>query len=124
MSDFEIDHGRQERLGFPEVIYGEGKSEDQLEGILEEYRQQQQNVLITRLQKNKARYLREPKAAAGLRHPNIVPIYEASLDGDAFFVAQFFLDGLYLLAQIVFALVGIHLFFDSSAHLLLGVKAL
>ena len=57
MSEFEIDHRRDERLGFPEIIYGEGKSEDQLEGILTEYKAEQKNVLITRLQPEKARYL-------------------------------------------------------------------
>ena len=57
MSDFEIDHDRERRLGFPEVIYGESKTEDQLEGILQDYKEQQCNVLITRLQPEKARYL-------------------------------------------------------------------
>jgi len=57
VSDFEIDHQRDKRLGFPEVIYGESKTDDQLEGILTEYQSQQRNVLITRLQPEKARHL-------------------------------------------------------------------
>ena len=57
MSEFEIDHQRDQRLGFPEIIYGEAKTEDQLEGILSEYRAEQRNVLITRLQPEKARHI-------------------------------------------------------------------
>lgn len=44
-------------------------------------------------EQDKARYLREPKAAANLRHPNIVPIFDAGLDGDHFFIASAFIQG-------------------------------
>ena len=44
-------------------------------------------------QKDKARILREAKAAAQLRHPNIVPVYDAGNDGDQFFIASAFIEG-------------------------------
>ena len=37
--------------------------------------------------------MREPKAAAQLRHPNIVPIFEAGLDGEQFFIASAYIAG-------------------------------
>lgn len=39
------------------------------------------------------RFLREAKAAAQLRHPNIVPIYDAGQDGDQYFIASAFIKG-------------------------------
>lgn len=42
---------------------------------------------------DRARYLREPKAAAQLRHPNIVPIHDANFDGDTFYIASAFIEG-------------------------------
>jgi len=41
----------------------------------------------------RARFLREPKAAAHLRHPNIIPIYDAGADGDAYYIASAFIEG-------------------------------
>ena len=41
----------------------------------------------------RARFLREPKAAAHLRHPNIVPIYDAGTDGDDYYIASAFIEG-------------------------------
>ncbi len=41
------------------------------------------------LVQNRARFLREPKAAARLRHPNIVPIYDAG----HFYIAAAFIAG-------------------------------
>jgi len=34
------------------------------------------------------RFLREAKAAAQLRHPNIVPVFDAGRDGDLYFIAR------------------------------------
>ncbi len=42
---------------------------------------------------DKARYLREPKAAAQLHHANIVPVFDASLDGNDLFIASAFIEG-------------------------------
>ena len=44
-------------------------------------------------QKAKERFLREPKAAAQLRHPNIVPVHDAGVDGDTYYIATAFIDG-------------------------------
>ena len=41
----------------------------------------------------RARVLTEAKAAAQLRHPNIVPIYEAGRDGDTYYIASAFIEG-------------------------------
>ena len=49
-----IDHHRGLRLGFPEVILGEGKSVGQMEKIIAALRDKGNNVLITRLDEVKA----------------------------------------------------------------------
>lgn len=54
MKDTQLDTNRPARLGFPEIIYGESKSMDQLQRILQSYEDRQENVLITRLQPEKA----------------------------------------------------------------------
>jgi NCAIR mutase (PurE)-related protein len=57
MSEINIDFGREKRLGFPEIIYGAQKSIEQLESILDHYRNRKMNALITKLQAEKARVL-------------------------------------------------------------------
>ena len=42
---------------------------------------------------DKTRFLQEAKAAGRLRHPNIVPVYEAGVDGDHYFIASAFIEG-------------------------------
>ncbi len=44
-----VDHHRQLRLGFPEVIFGEGKTPEQITAIAERLRDAGQNVLVTRI---------------------------------------------------------------------------
>jgi hypothetical protein len=39
------------------------------------------------------RDLREARAAGNLRHPNLVPIYDAGRLGDSYFIANGFIDG-------------------------------
>ncbi|MFO0845522.1 MAG: protein kinase [Gemmataceae bacterium] len=39
------------------------------------------------------RFLREAKAAAALRHPNIVPVYDAGVTGGQHFIASAFIEG-------------------------------
>ena len=50
-----IDHHRSLRKGVPEVIWGEGKSSNQILSIMKEMKRKGQNVLITRLDEKKAR---------------------------------------------------------------------
>ena len=49
-----IDHHRSLRKGFPEVIFGEGKSADQIAGIMERMKVQEQVILVTRVDATKA----------------------------------------------------------------------
>jgi len=49
-----IDHHRSLRKGFPEVIWGEGKSSSQILSIVKQLKKKGQNVLVTRLEKRKA----------------------------------------------------------------------
>ncbi|MEM9141531.1 MAG: nickel pincer cofactor biosynthesis protein LarB [Bacteroidota bacterium] len=58
MTNFNIDHNRTDRLGFPEVIYGQGKQTGDLVAILEEYRSTDQNALVTKLESGKADVLK------------------------------------------------------------------
>lgn len=50
-----IDHHRSLRKGFPEMIWGEGKSPDQIVSIMKELKRGSQNILITRLDEKKAK---------------------------------------------------------------------
>jgi len=52
-----IDHHRSLRKGFPEVIYGEGKTVEQILGIMEKMVGQEQVVLITRIDGEKAQII-------------------------------------------------------------------
>lgn len=56
---FNIDYSRKERLGFDEVIFGASKSVDLLTELLNAYVEKDQNVLITKLQLEKANILLE-----------------------------------------------------------------
>lgn len=49
-----VDHHRQKRQGFPEIIYGEGKSVEQIITILEAIKAKDNDVLITRVSEEKA----------------------------------------------------------------------
>src|SRR5699024_1003265 len=49
-----VDLNREKRQGFPEIIYGEGKTVEQIVSILEVIQSKDNNVLITRISKNKA----------------------------------------------------------------------
>jgi len=59
-----IDHHRSLRKGFPEVIFGEGKSADQIAGIMEKMVIQENIILVTRTDRQKAEtvLLRFPQA--------------------------------------------------------------
>ncbi len=49
-----VDHHRALRVGFPEVIFGQGKTPDQIVGIFESLSARQDRVLITRVDAEKA----------------------------------------------------------------------
>lgn len=57
MENHNIDHNREQRIGFQEVVYGESKSVEDLTGILESFINKDKNVLITKLQQIKAEVL-------------------------------------------------------------------
>ena len=50
-----IDHHRSLRKGFPEVIWGEGKTTTQILSIMRQLKNKEQNILITRIDEKKAR---------------------------------------------------------------------
>jgi NCAIR mutase (PurE)-related protein len=49
-----IDHHRSMRKGFPEVIFGQGKTPEQIIGIIEKMQSQENVILVTRLDPQKA----------------------------------------------------------------------
>ncbi|MGD8415239.1 MAG: nickel pincer cofactor biosynthesis protein LarB [Candidatus Latescibacterota bacterium] len=48
MGDVKVDHHRAIRTGFPEVVYGKGKSDEQITRIAESIHEQNGNFLVTR----------------------------------------------------------------------------
>ncbi|MWV43948.1 nickel pincer cofactor biosynthesis protein LarB [Paenibacillus sp. HJL G12] len=49
-----VDHHRSKRQGFPEIVYGEGKTVDQIISIAQSLQARNQSVLVTRISKEKA----------------------------------------------------------------------
>lgn len=49
-----VDHHRALRKGFPEVVFGQGKTSEQICGIMEKMAAQKDVVLVTRIDKEKA----------------------------------------------------------------------
>jgi NCAIR mutase (PurE)-related protein len=49
-----IDHHRSLRKGFPEVIFGQGKTPEQITAIMEKMRSQENVILVTRIDQDKA----------------------------------------------------------------------
>jgi NCAIR mutase (PurE)-related protein len=54
-----IDHHRTLRKGFPEVIWGEGKTTTQILSIMRQLKKKGQNILITRIDEKKAKALQK-----------------------------------------------------------------
>lgn len=54
-----VDTQRNERNGFPEVVYGEGKSTDQIIGIIRDLNKAGRTILATRVSTEKASILQE-----------------------------------------------------------------
>ena len=67
-----IDHHRSLRKGFPEVIFGQGKTAEQIDAILERMCTEERVVLVTRLDAAKAGYV-------SARHPQAVYHAEARM---------------------------------------------
>jgi NCAIR mutase (PurE)-related protein len=59
-----IDHHRSLRKGFPEVIFGEGKSSEQIIGIMESLASREQAILVTRVDSAKAEKILDRFATA------------------------------------------------------------
>jgi len=64
-----VDHHRQLRQGFPEVVFAEGKSLEQIRGILQALVQRTDHILVTRLDGEKAAGLL-PEFDHGHYHPD------------------------------------------------------
>ncbi|HEY9074734.1 MAG TPA: nickel pincer cofactor biosynthesis protein LarB [Desulfobaccales bacterium] len=64
-----VDHHRQLRQGFPEVIFAEGKSLAQIRGILQALTSRAEQVLVTRLSEDKAAAL-APEFDQAAYHPD------------------------------------------------------
>lgn len=54
-----VDHHREQRQGFPETIYGEGKTVEQICAIVDAIKNQNNTVLVTRISKEKAEGVRK-----------------------------------------------------------------
>ncbi len=54
-----IDHHRSLRKGFPEVIWGQGKTSGQILSIMKQLKRKGQNILITRLEEKKAKTIQK-----------------------------------------------------------------
>lgn len=54
-----IDHHRPLRQGFPEVIWGEGKSARQILAIIDKMKEGRDNVLVTRVSQEKADFIKQ-----------------------------------------------------------------
>jgi NCAIR mutase (PurE)-related protein len=55
----QIDHHRSLRKGFPEVIFGQGKTSDQIIGIMEKMIISENIILVTRLEQEKAQKIKK-----------------------------------------------------------------
>jgi len=64
-----VDHHRSLRKGFPEVIFGEGKSIEQILGVIEAMIDQKDTVMITRISAEKAKAI-TTKYPEAVYHPD------------------------------------------------------
>jgi NCAIR mutase (PurE)-related protein len=70
MTNHNIDHDRENRIGFPEVIYGARKSVEDILKILENFIAKGKNALVTKLQEEKAIVLMEKYPGAIYDRPS------------------------------------------------------
>jgi NCAIR mutase (PurE)-related protein len=52
-----VDHHRKKRQGFPEVVYGEGKTKEQILSIVNAIRLKENSILVTRISEDKATHI-------------------------------------------------------------------
>ncbi|WP_099355199.1 nickel pincer cofactor biosynthesis protein LarB [Fredinandcohnia onubensis] len=52
-----IDHHRKNRQGFPEIVFGEGKTKEQIQTIVNVIKGRGDNVLVTRISQDKADFI-------------------------------------------------------------------
>jgi NCAIR mutase (PurE)-related protein len=82
LGDAQLDLDRQRRCGYPEVVYGQGKSVAALERIFQRLIDEGVDVLATRVSRQKARRLRGSFASA--RYNSLARTFRIPLpDGDA-----------------------------------------
>ena len=55
--NFNIDHKRSERTGFQEIVFGASKSVDQISAIINEFKENNHHILVTKVQYKKAKKL-------------------------------------------------------------------
>ena len=55
-----VDHHRSLRKGFPEVIFGQGKTAEQIIGIMDKMQHQERIILVTRIDPQKADCVGDP----------------------------------------------------------------
>lgn len=67
-----VDHHRKRRQGFPEVIFGEGKTPEQIAAIITVMKERQDDVIVTRVGKEKAEEILQ-------RHPDLTYHETASI---------------------------------------------
>lgn len=56
---FNIDHGRSNRTGFQEIVFGASKTVGQITDIVNDFQEKNHNVLVTKVQQDKAKILSE-----------------------------------------------------------------
>src|SRR2546427_10293588 len=61
-----VDHHRALRRGFPEAVFGEGKTPEQIAAIVDRIATQGQNVIVTRTTSEVHRRVRAPPPSPGL----------------------------------------------------------
>jgi NCAIR mutase (PurE)-related protein len=73
-----IDHHRSLRSGFPEVIFGQGKSVEQIIGIMKAMVSKNDTIMVTRLDKEKADVITKCFIDSSIYHPNAsILVYSA-----------------------------------------------
>ncbi len=74
-----VDHHRKKRQGFPEAIFGEGKTAEQISGIIQAMKMNDDTILATRVSKEKA--LEVQKEHPELIYSDIAEILYSKAEG-------------------------------------------